>query len=107
MLTDTAFKMGFIGEFFRSYRKEHNYTQRSLAKALGVQSPYIAKTELGELQLPKELCRKLYPLLNRAERLELIQAIKADHALQLKVILDELKEDERRYAIPTRDRGSN
>jgi transcriptional regulator with XRE-family HTH domain len=89
--------MGKIGEFFKEYREKHGYTMRVLADMLKVQHAYIGKTELGELQLPQELCRKLYPLLDNSEKAQLIQAIKADHALQLKAILESLKSDERRF----------
>jgi transcriptional regulator with XRE-family HTH domain len=89
--------MGKIGEFFKDYRTKHGYSMRALADMLSVQHSYIGMTETGTLQLPQELCRKLYPLLDNSEKAKLIQAIKADHALQLKSILDSLKADERRF----------
>lgn len=96
MLTELE-SVGRISDFFRAYRAKHDYSQRKLAKLLGVQSPYIAKTELGELQLPTELCRKLYGILTPNEKADLIDAIKADHKLQLKRILETLDQDKRRF----------
>jgi transcriptional regulator with XRE-family HTH domain len=85
-------EMSKVGEFFKGYRDTHKLSYRQLAEQLGVAHSYIAHAEDGKIELPFELIKKLWPLLNDVEQVEMTKALKFDHDQQLIAMLKELKE---------------
>lgn len=74
-----------FGEYFRSLRREHNFTQRELADKIGVSYTYISKIENDAFPPPSretlEKIAKVYKLENANDLL-----------IEAKIIPEDIKE---------------
>lgn len=63
-----AYDMNRISYFILDVRRKRQWTQKELAKKLGVSQQHVDQLEKGELTYPIKTCKKLHKFLDPKER---------------------------------------